>query len=109
MAHAGNMKDSGTVTWEKGDVPCPVCERNEFVESQAEEVRRKSGFEGRFPVWDAYYCLWDLPPLERKRRVAELGEEIRRINERKKAESVPVGDKTGENALRNRWLRVIRH
>jgi hypothetical protein len=26
------------VIWERGDVPCPVCERNKFIESQAEKV-----------------------------------------------------------------------
>lgn len=72
----------GTVTWDKGDVPCPVCERNNFVESQSKEAAQKLGFE-RFPLWDAYFCLWDLPPLERKKRVRELGERIREINNRK--------------------------
>ncbi|MDG6996949.1 MAG: hypothetical protein JRN52_13600 [Nitrososphaerota archaeon] len=72
----------GLVTWERGEVPCPVCERNKFIESQSKEVAQKLGFD-RFPIWDAYFCLWDLPPLERKKRVEELGERIREINERK--------------------------
>ena len=69
----------GLVTWERGDVPCPVCERNKFVEFQAEKLGMK-----QFPVWDAYFCLWDLPPLESKKRVEEFGEKVRGINERKK-------------------------
>jgi hypothetical protein len=74
----------GTVTWERGDVPCPVCDRNKFIESQAKDVAEKMGIE-KYPVWDAYFCLWDLPPVERKKRVDELGERFREASEKKKA------------------------